>query len=130
MLINFSNHPSHSWSREQAGAAKEIFGGVLDLPFPEVDPNASGEEVAALADSCVKQINDAARQFSESYSVHITGEFTLVYSIVQLLHRSGINACAATSRRKIKINDDGSKTVYFEFVRFRKYFNNLEKKKI
>jgi len=37
MLKNISNHPSAKWKAEQIDTAG-IYGGVVDLPFPVVNP--------------------------------------------------------------------------------------------
>lgn len=39
MLLNLSNHPSSLWCDEQKKAAETLFGEIVDLPFPQVDPN-------------------------------------------------------------------------------------------
>lgn len=39
MLLNLSNHPSSLWCDEQIKAAETLFGEIVDLPFPQVDPN-------------------------------------------------------------------------------------------
>lgn len=49
MFVNFTNHPSGSWGAAQRRAA-QVYGEILDLPFPEVPPALSAAEVAALAD--------------------------------------------------------------------------------
>lgn len=36
MFINFSNHPSANWSREQLEAARR-YGEVADLSFPVIE---------------------------------------------------------------------------------------------
>ena len=40
MLINFTNHPSAQWSAEQQAAA-QVYGKVIDLAFPAIDPARS-----------------------------------------------------------------------------------------
>jgi len=40
-LINHTNHPSSKWSEKQ----KEGFDKIIDLPFPNISPTASDNEV-------------------------------------------------------------------------------------
>ena len=55
MFVNFTNHPSGSWSAAQRRAA-QVYGEILDLPFPDVPPTLSAAEVAALADEWAARI--------------------------------------------------------------------------
>ena len=55
MFVNFTNHPSGSWSAAQRRAA-QVYGEILDLPFPDVPPTLSTAEVAALADEWAARI--------------------------------------------------------------------------
>ncbi len=48
-FINFSNHPFESWGEEQKKAA-EAYGTLVEIPFPNIPPEWSTEEVNALAD--------------------------------------------------------------------------------
>ena len=48
MFVNFTNHPSGSWGAAQRRAA-QVYGEILDLPFPDVPPTLSAAEVAARA---------------------------------------------------------------------------------
>ena len=46
MFINLSNHPHSGWLPEQLEAA-EHYGEVVDLPFPQIPPQMTGEELDA-----------------------------------------------------------------------------------
>ena len=46
MFINLSNHPHFRWLPEQLKAA-ECYGEVVDLPFPQIPPQMTGEELDA-----------------------------------------------------------------------------------
>ena len=46
MFINLSNHPHFRWLPEQLKAA-ERYGEVVDLPFPQIPPQMTGEELDA-----------------------------------------------------------------------------------
>lgn len=123
MLLNFSNHPYSTWSPEQQTTAAKSFGKVVDLPFPPVDASASISEVAELARESIGQIISLIKlSGEEKATVHISGEYTLVYQVVNMLRKMGVPAVVSTSHRKVKINPDGSKTMYFDFVRFREYY--------
>lgn len=118
MFINFSNHPSVRWDREQLTAA-EKWGEIADVPFPDVDPAASEETIAGLAQEMVDKIM--------SYSpdaVMCQGEFTLSFSIITMLLDRGVTVVAACSKREVKEsveNGGQKKEVVFSFVQFREY---------
>ena len=48
MFINFSNHASTRWGVPQKQAAKK-YGEIVDVQFPNVNPEATSEEVHELA---------------------------------------------------------------------------------
>lgn len=112
MLINLSNHPSESWTKEQKEAALKTFGEVSDLPFPKVDPTATTEQVAALANDIVEEL---LRNYGniDSIACHIMGEQCLCYALINLLQACSIR-CYASTRE----NDSES---VFRFVAFREY---------
>ena len=99
MFVNFTNHPSGSWGAAQRRAA-QVYGEILDLPFPEVPPALSAAEVAALADEW------AAR-------------------IVRLLQSRGVPVVAACSARCAASRTDADGCTHrqteFRFVQFREY---------
>ena len=78
MFVNFTNHPSGSWSAAQRRAA-QVYGEILDLPFPDVPPTLSAAEVAALADEWAARIL-ALRPAC----VLCQGEMTLTTRVVRL----------------------------------------------
>ncbi len=49
VFVNFSNHPSSRWSKEQMAAA-EKYGRVIDEPFPAVPADMDEAGVARVAD--------------------------------------------------------------------------------
>ncbi len=55
MFINVSNHHSSKWSFKQTEAAKE-YGTIVDIPFPNVSPYYTKEEVENLANEYLKKI--------------------------------------------------------------------------
>jgi len=116
MLINLSNHPASSWSQEQWDAADSLASYVLDVPFPNIDPNASLEDIARLAQDVFEKIKDDAG------FVNITGEMTFVYSFVKICEAAGIPCIAATFEPVVVKNPDGSETSVSKFIQFRPYF--------
>ena len=118
LIINLSNHPSTNWSEEQLKAALE-FGEIKDLPFPIIDENMDEAGIDALTDDYLKQIQELSG--NEPCTVHIMGEMTFTYALVNKLKAEGYTCVASTSWRDVEIMPDGSKQVKFHFCRFRKY---------
>lgn len=119
MLINLSNHPSDRWQTEQIQAANTHYGGVVDVPFPEVPPMATKEEILRMAESCVEHIEKIAAPAEAA--VHVMGEMTLTYAIVALLKSKGYRCVASTTIREVFEEEPGKKTVLFKFTQFREY---------
>ena len=119
MLINLTNHPQSIWPEKQLAAAS-LYGGVMDLPFPNIAPDASENDILELA----------GKYLSEILSLHpdavlVAGEFTFAFAITDALLAKGITVLAATSER-VSVetrNPDGtiSKQNLFDFVAFREY---------
>lgn len=119
MLINFTNHPSATWSEEQRAAALS-YGEILDLPFPAVPEDWDEHQVAALAEEWAARIAGL-----HPAAVVCQGEFTLTAAVTALLLARGILVLAACSRRCIleERQQDGTtvKQAVFRFARFRRY---------
>ena len=119
MLINYTNHPSTQWSAEQKTAA-QVYGKVIDLAFPAIDP-ATNE---AVLDSLAAVYADHILHLDPD-AVLCQGECTFVYRVVQRLEAAGIPTLAACSRRKSQETTypDGStlKRSIFAFAGFRRY---------
>ena len=118
-FVNFSNHPSESWNEQQKTEA-EKWGEIVDVPFPNVQPEASCEEIRNMAESCVEKIQEY-----HPMAVMCQGEFTLTYHVVRLLKEHGIKVVSACSERKAveKKKEDGTvyKSAVFRFTQFREY---------
>lgn len=115
MLLNLSNHPSANWPHGQWNTAIEQFGSVQDLPFPQINPNANADEIEQLAEEYetkVRLLNPSA--------IHIMGEMTFTYKLVNRLKAIGISCIASTTERTTE-EENGTKTSVFKFVRFRSY---------
>ena len=116
MLLNLSNHPSERWSEKQKNVAVEQYGTIIDLPFPNIPPEATSNEVLQLAESYEAEIRKAAPT-----AVHLMGEMTFTHALVQKLKAAGIPCVASTSQRLSEELPDGTKQVRFQFVQFRAY---------
>lgn len=116
MLLNLSNHPSTDWNKQQLDAARQQFGAVADLPFPQVDPSLDEKAL----DQLVQQYYDTVRE-RKPQAVHIMGELTFCVAIIGKLCRAGIPCLASTTHRHTETLTDGRKIVKFEFVQFRQY---------
>ncbi len=117
-FINFSNHPSSVWSEPQVKAA-HAYGDIIDLPFPAIDETIDEAGIEALTDNYLAQIKELSG--GEPCTVHIMGEMTFTYSMVNKLKAEGYTCVASTSKRDVVLLPDGSKQVRFNFCRFRKY---------
>ena len=55
MFLNFTNHPSSNWTKKQLQEAQK-YGEIVDLPFPQVEPEYTKDIVYDLAEKFAKQI--------------------------------------------------------------------------
>ena len=119
MLVNFTNHKYEAWSDEQKSAAQK-WGEVIDLPFPNVKPQASKADVEKMAQSFSGKIISM-----KPCATTAQGEMTLCFAVVNRLKAAEISVFAATSERTIieKTDEDGNsvRTSVFKFVQFREY---------
>lgn len=115
MLLNLSNHPSSTWPENQKKAATEKYEFIEDLAFPQIDPKADEDVIEKLAEEFELKIRK-----KDPTAVHIMGEMTFTYRLVNRLKSIGILCIASTTNRKVS-EKNGVKTSVFEFVRFRSY---------
>lgn len=120
MLINLTNHPSRSWDDLQKKAAAS-FGKTVDLLFPAISPKAETAEILTLAEQYRQEITEILSEKNEQHAVHVMGELTFCFAITALLQQDQIRCVASTSARQTTENSDGTKTIRFNFVRFRDY---------
>lgn len=120
ILINLSNHPSDSWESNQIQSANK-FGDIIDIPFPEIDPEWDETQIEAFATEYLIKIKDLSEQKAVNSVVHLMGEYNFCFSLVSKLKAEGIDVLVSTSQRQSIINEDGTKTIKFSFVQFRKY---------
>lgn len=126
IFINISNHPSAGWSDEQRAAAlnNANFDQLLvDIPFPNVSPEATSHDIYLLA----KTVKSKAWSVADMHGVDklnitcmVQGEQTLCWYLTLLLNDWGVRVVVATTERVSVDNQDGTKTSAFRFVRFRK----------
>lgn len=120
MLLNLSNHPSPKWHEKQRQAAIEAYGEIQDLPFPNIPPNHGIKAVNELAHSYLQKTLQLQKEYP-NLTVHLMGELTFTFALLQLLLKEGIPCVASTSERMTTDGEEGTKTIRFEFVRFRNY---------
>jgi hypothetical protein len=124
MLINLSNHPSDKWDSHQISEAKKHFGTITDMEFPAINPTWDAGKIKHLAHVFFGKITSVFDECANQpflNAVHIQGEFTFVYNLVNLLKNSDITCVASTSMRNVEELPGGQKIVKFQFVRFREY---------
>lgn len=119
MFINFTNHKSELWSREQRETA-EAYGEIVDIPFPAVDPFCDNDKINNIAAEYTSMICGYKPD-----AVLAQGEMTLCYAVVSSLIGLGIKVLCATTERvsssHIGENGETVKVSGFRFVRFREY---------
>lgn len=123
MLINLSNHPSANWNAEQKKAAETEFGQIVDLTFPNIQPEADLNDVKNLANQYVIKVKELLKDAPNgSGVVHIMGEHTFIFNILERLKLLNIRAVASTTERKAYEDGNGNTISKFRFVRFRDYY--------
>jgi len=100
-------------------AAIKQFGGVIDMPFPVIDPHASLNTVQILAEKTFEMIKSMKIY---DLRIHIMGEFTFSYNLIKHFQENKIPCFASTTVRNAIMNPDGTKTSAFEFLNFRPYY--------
>ncbi len=110
IFLNISNHPLSDWPPEQVRAALRLAPGarLVDLPFPQVPPEAGKADVAALMEAVLRRVPAGTTH------AMVMGEFALAFALVARLERFGVECFASTTtRRPMK--------EAFRFGRFRRY---------
>lgn len=121
MLINITNHPFANWQEKQKEVALLRYNEVFDLEFPHINPLSDSTYIHNLAKDYFLKCQDISK--GKEFVVHVMGEFTFVFAFVSLLLSQNIEAVASTTERKVVENSDSTKTIFFDFVQFRNYFN-------
>lgn len=121
MLINLSNHPKDKWQPKQLEIACKKYKSIFDLPFPNINPKSNSYQVKRKAESYLKKCLNLLNKSSDKFNaVHLMGEFTFVYNLVNLLKKKNIEVIVSTTDRIVE-EKDGKKIVTFQFVKFREY---------
>ena len=118
-FVNCSNHMSGTWSEKQRDAA-ELYGEIVDFPFPQVACDSSDDEINRIADETAERI----LQYRPA-AVMCMGEFVVCFRIVEKLKAKGVKVLASVTERNAKEEIvRGGKVVkesLFEFQGFREY---------
>jgi CRISPR-associated Csx2 family protein len=117
LFINLSNHPSVLWQAAQLEAAT-VYGEIIDLPFPAVNPEGDEKYIQSLGKEYLEKIEQLAQ--GKDVTVHLMGELTLTYCLVNALMAKGIK-CVASTTERIAEEKDGIKISAFQFKQFREY---------
>lgn len=121
IFVNYSNHLSTNWDAKQIEAA-QLFGRIVDIAFPAVDPNANEEDIEQLADDAVGKILCLDEPVA---AVMVQGEYALTYAVVDRLISHGITVLTACTERNVTEHVDAAgnrvRESAFRFVRFREY---------
>ena len=118
MFINFSNHSLSTWTEKQIKAAKE-YGELEEIVFPNINPQFTTEQVQMLATDYVTKI--LTHYLTENLTIHVMGELTFCFSVVQQLKEKGVRCVASTTERIVEETADNKKVTQFSFVQFREY---------
>lgn len=113
-FINFSNHESACWSEKQIQSAN-VYGRIIDIPFPQVDPACTEADVRRIGDEYLKRIMEL-----QPAAVLCQGEFSVSYYVIRKLKLQGVTVVAACSKRNT-VMDGNKKISQFEFEKFREY---------
>lgn len=119
MLLNLSNHPSQHWPANQIEAARQHYEHIQDMAFPQINPQWSFEQIIELAE---QYCTDITKIIPPPKAVHLMGELTFTFALVKKLKAAGIPCIASTTERSVSIEQDGTKTSTFRFIRFREYY--------
>ncbi|MEM2264684.1 MAG: hypothetical protein QXX03_05780 [Nitrososphaerota archaeon] len=121
-LLVISNHPPEKWEDEQKKGWDEI----EFIPFPEIDPNASRNEVSEMARLFFLNIVKPRLDNDENLFVCLQGEFTFFFEFCYYLSEYPLYTkkfIFPTTQRVVEEqrNPDGSisKVYKFKFVRWR-----------
>lgn len=119
MMLNFTNHPYSIWSEAQKEAAAR-YGEVIDMPFPQVSPSISTEDLRKMVEEYAAKI-----EATNADVVMAAGEFTFLFMLVDKLLDDGVNVvCSCSTRETVETQQpDGTniKNSRFVFNSFRPY---------
>lgn len=128
MFINYSNHPSATWTEEQLTAARK-YGEIFDVAFPAVSVNDTEKEIEKVAEEqlkvLVKTVEENGCRMNQTV-IMCQGEFSLTYAVITRLKKNYPDCkvvCAISEREVVEEQRDDCniKTVRFHFCGFREY---------
>ena len=122
MLINLSNHPSSKWGDEQQLQAATKYGEVVDIPFPNIPPDWSHEQVHDCAWHYANTVVYEQVPAGGKFAVHLMGETSFVVAFARYwrdLTDDEVDLLCSTTERIVEEMPDGSKQSTFRFVQFR-----------
>ena len=115
-LLVISNHHPSEWSDEQKKGWK-----IYYLPFPEVPPDVDERDIQMMAFDLAKVIKDFIDEHNDAM-ISLQGEFSLVFSVYNLLPELAYRLIFPTTQRISKeITKDGKtiKVSEIKFIRWR-----------
>ena len=122
MLLNLSNHPKSTWDKKQTEIAEKIYGEIIDINFPAVNPEADEKDIYNLAKEYLEHCKKFLLQSTDkNNAVHIMGEMTFSFALIKMLHENNIDCIASTTKRSASMDNSSNKISRFDFVKFRKY---------
>lgn len=119
MFINISNHPSIAWKEEQISEA-QIYGEIMDIPFPNIPPQMDTEEMKSIVDYYIRKIEVLTIGKTEDMLIHVMGESVFSFMLIVSLLQKKYKVVASTTERIVSYEGEVKRTE-FKFVRFREY---------
>lgn len=120
LFINITNHKSSGWGESQLKAAGEL-GRIVDLDFPNIEPDSEWYDIDGLILNYLAKVEDLTGDNPKNAVIHVMGEMTFTYRLVNALKSLGYRCVASTTKRIVEESPDGIKTSKFEFCKFREY---------
>ena len=90
-----------------------------EIVFPNINPQFTTEQVQMLATDYVAKI--LTHYPIENLTIHVMGELTFCFSVVQQLKEKGVRCVASTTERIVEETADNKKVTQFSFAQFREY---------
>lgn len=118
-FINISNHPSNTWSEKQLNTAKK-YGQVIDIAFPDIPAIYRTEDLRYEVASVAQKVRNYILS-GDHVTLHIMGEMTFTYMLIDYFSCNDKVTCVASTTRRMVEEKDGVKLSKFEFVQFREY---------
>ena len=113
-LLVISNHPPAGWGKEQ----KAGWDTIDHIPFPNVPPTFSFQEVSEMAEILLGKIGEWKNTHAEG-KISIQGEFTLSSILTLAIQRYDGWVLTFPTTERVVEEKDGKKMSTFKFVRWR-----------